>query len=72
MDTEGPSFPNTLRDVFNNNEADIPSDFIMASYKTFDNQPRSRQHIDINARRSYPRASPHSSSVDKRGQLVER
>ncbi|XP_028392980.1 tyrosine-protein phosphatase non-receptor type 21-like [Dendronephthya gigantea] len=72
VDTEGPSFPNTLHDVLNNNETDIPSDFIMASYKTFDNQPRSRQHIEINARSSYPRASPHSSSADKTGQPVGR
>ena len=68
------SFPSTSHasqsDVLNNNDADIPVDFLMGSYKTFDNQPKSRQHLDFNARRSYPRASSNTS--DKSGQPVGR
>ena len=70
--------PSTSRalqsDVLNNNDNDIPADLLMASYKTFDNQPRSRHHIDTHARRSYPRAITHSTGAggEKTGQPVER
>ena len=72
------SFPSTSRalqtDDLNNNDGDIPADLLMASYKTFDNQPRSRHHIETHARRSYPRAMTHSAGAasEKTGQPVER
>lgn len=57
-----------------NDDTGIPSELLMASYKTFEKAKEKRpNHLhDPTARRSYPRSSPHSACSDRTGIPVAR
>ena len=73
------SFPSTSRtfaesDRRSFDDAGIPAELLLSSYKTFGNvkETKLKQLSDPNARRSYPRTTPHSGNERPGAANVER
>ena len=68
------SFPSTSRTFVESDgrsfdDAGIPAELLLSSYKTFGNvkETKLKQLSDPNARRSYPRTTPHSAGNERPG-----